>query len=238
MNQQYIADLFSEQVDRALRGEPPTSSLFGDKGLQEMLGLANELAGVRFQASPKAQAAFQNQLGGWFGPTHTGGAPRPKHGRWNTMMSGKLLALIISILITITTGLVSIVIVILVVIRGFIPGLPTQTPTPAYTATPPVTETATPLPSTTSTLLPTETLTATPVASPTIASTIDTIEAITVVVTIEIDVRDILPGLPPGDGGHHDDDDDDDDDGHHDHDRGHGNDPDHDDDDNPGRDDD
>jgi len=231
VNEQQSADFFSEQVGRLLRGEPTLPAPAGDEGLQDILGLANELAEVRFQASPGAQAAFQQQLEGWFGPKHTGGAPRPKHGRWNTM-SGKLLALIISILVTVSTGAIAVVITILVVIRGFMPGGPTVTPTPTLSSTPPVTQTATPVPSLTATVVPTQTVTGTLVASPTVASTVDTIEAITVVVTIEIGIDELVPGLLPGDHGDHDDDD------HDDHDRGHGNDPDHHDEDNPGHDDD
>jgi hypothetical protein len=53
-----------------------------------------------------------------------------------------------------------------------------------------------------------------------------------VIVTIEIEIGDLIPGLPPlDDDGDHDDED------SGDHNRGHGNDPDHDDEDNPGRDD-
>jgi hypothetical protein len=62
------------------------------------------------------------------------------------------------------------------------------------------------------------------------------IDVITVAITIEIEIGDLIPGLMPGDDGDHDDEgngrggDD-----YHDHNRGHGNDPDHHDEDNPGR---
>lgn len=235
MNEQGLADRFSQQVDHLLGGEPPTVSP-GDEGLRELLSLAEELARVGFQASPAAQAAFQGQLERWSGPTNGPRTPVTKFGRRN-IMSGKLLAVIISILVTVTSGAIAVVVAILVVIRGGIPAVPASTPTPTLTDTPSITTTVSPSPSVTSTMVPTETVTATVVPSPTITGTVDTIDTITVVVTIEIDIGDLVPGLPPGDGGDDDDDGDGDhhDDDYHDHNRGHGNDPDHHDEDNPGR---
>jgi hypothetical protein len=68
------------------------------------------------------------------------------------------------------------------------------------------------------------------------ASTVDMIDAITVVITIEIEIDDLIPGLMPGEDGDYENEDN----GHggddyHDHNRGHDNDPDHHDEDNPGR---
>jgi len=233
VNEQQSADLFSQQLDRLVHGEPPTPPSPGDEGFQELLSLAGELSQVRFQASPIAQAAFQSQLESWFGPGSGPTISGPKYGRWNTM-PGKLIALIVSILIAVTIGALTLVIAIMVVIRAVIPGATHGTPTPTLTGTPPATATTTPVSSLTSTPVASGTVTSTVVASPTIVSTIDTIDTITVVVTIEVDVDDLVPGQMPHDRDDQDDDDDDHD-GYHDHNRGHGNDPDHHDEDNPGR---
>ena len=237
MNEQQSADLFSQQLDRLLQGQTPTPPPPGDEGFQELLSLADELSQVSFQAGPIAQAAFQSQLESWFGPGSGPTIPGPKYGRWNTM-AGKLIALIVSILVAVAIGALTLVIAILVVIRAVIPGVTPGTPTPTLTGTPPATATTTPVSSLTSTPVASGTVTSTLMPSPTIVSTIDTIDTITVVVTIEIDIDDLVPGQLPHDGGDHDDDDDDDDDDHNgyqDHNRGHGNDPDHHDEDNPGR---
>ncbi len=70
MNEQQLADLFSEQIERMLAGktvEAPAAEL------SELLNLGQQLHQVRFQAGPTAQAAFQAQLAGWFGPTGAAG---------------------------------------------------------------------------------------------------------------------------------------------------------------------
>ena len=64
MNEQQLADLFTEQIDRMLRGESPPAAPV--KELQELTPLAQHLSQVSFQASPVAQAAFQGQLTSWF----------------------------------------------------------------------------------------------------------------------------------------------------------------------------
>lgn len=66
MNEQQLADLFSEQIDRMLGGQP-SGMADGLEGLQDLLTLGEQLSQVRFQASPAAQVAFQTQLTGWFG---------------------------------------------------------------------------------------------------------------------------------------------------------------------------
>jgi hypothetical protein len=224
MNEQEAADLFSEQVDCLLRGEtPPVPS--GDDELQGLLTLAKELSHARFQPSPAGQAAFQSQLGDWFGATPEGTSSGPKTGRWN-MMSGKLFALILSIFITVVTAVATVVIAIVVVVHGVFSGTP-RTPTPIPDTLPP-SPTVVATSSLTSTVVPTGTLT--PTITP-LPGSIDTIETITVVVTVDIRGDDLIPGQPPGgDGGHHDGHDED----SGDHNRGHGNDPDHHDEDNPG----
>ncbi|HEX9925237.1 MAG TPA: hypothetical protein VGD99_21450 [Anaerolineae bacterium] len=74
MNEQELADLFSEQVDRLLQGEaldvPPDT---GD--LQELLNLVGPSTTQSvFQATSATQAAFQSQLANWFGLAN-GGSP-------------------------------------------------------------------------------------------------------------------------------------------------------------------
>lgn len=64
MNEQQQAELFSEQIDRILGGEP----INGDGDLP-LLSLGQQLSQLNFQATPVAQAAFQSQLVGWFGAT-------------------------------------------------------------------------------------------------------------------------------------------------------------------------
>jgi hypothetical protein len=224
VNEQEAADFFSEQVDRLLRGETPPVPSGGDD-LQGLLTLAKELSHARFQPSPAGQAAFQSQLGAWFGAMPEGTSPGPKTGRWN-MMSGKLFVLILSIFITVVTAVATVVIAIVVVVHGVFSGTPRiSTPIPETTSLSPTVVATSSL---TSTVVPTGTLT--PSATP-LPGTIDTIEAITVVVTVDIQIDDLVPGLPPGgDEDHHDDHNGD----FHDHNRGHGNDPDHHDEDNPG----
>ncbi len=67
MNEQQIADRFSKQVDRLLAGESPVAKP-GAEPFSELLNLSQQLTQVNFQAGPAAQAAFQNQVGSWFGP--------------------------------------------------------------------------------------------------------------------------------------------------------------------------
>lgn len=66
MNEQQLADLFSEQLDHLLQGReatlPPEA---GD--LQELLGLGQQLTQTGFQPSAAVQATFLAQLTAWFG---------------------------------------------------------------------------------------------------------------------------------------------------------------------------
>lgn len=64
MNEQQLADLFSEQLDQMLAGKTIESPV---EELSSLLNLGQQLTQVRFQASPAAQAAFQGQMAGWFG---------------------------------------------------------------------------------------------------------------------------------------------------------------------------
>lgn len=74
MNEQELADLFSEQVDRLLQGEAP--DVPPDTGdLQELLDLVGHSTTQSvFQATSATQAAFQSQLANWFGLAN-GGSP-------------------------------------------------------------------------------------------------------------------------------------------------------------------
>jgi hypothetical protein len=231
VKEQEVADLFSEHIDCLLRRETPPIPSGGDD-LPELVSLAKQLSQVRFQASPAAQAAFQSQLGAWFGPTSEGTrlGLKPKPRRWN-MLSGKVFVLILSVVVTVVTAVTAVVIAIVVVVSGAVSGetpAPTAIPTQSPTAVPPISTTVTATSPLTPTVVPTEPLTPTITPPPTLPSTIDTIQTITVVVTVEIRVDDLIPGLPPaGDNGHDDGD-------AGDHNRGHGNDPDHHDEDNPG----
>lgn len=65
MNEQQLADLFSEQLDRLLQGQEVT--LPAEAGeLHELLGLGQQFAQISFQPSVAAQAAFVAQLIAWF----------------------------------------------------------------------------------------------------------------------------------------------------------------------------
>lgn len=66
MNEQQLADLFSEQLDRMLQGQEPTlPANSGD--VPDLLNLSRQFGQINFQPSAAAQAAFQSQLAGWFG---------------------------------------------------------------------------------------------------------------------------------------------------------------------------
>lgn len=67
MNEQQLADIFSEQLDLLLQEQPvnlPAQAV----DLQGLLGLGQQFAQVQFQPSAAAQAAFQGQLATWFTP--------------------------------------------------------------------------------------------------------------------------------------------------------------------------
>ncbi|GAB4456928.1 MAG: hypothetical protein Kow0031_37950 [Anaerolineae bacterium] len=70
MNEQQLADIFSEQLDLLLNEQPVTLPAEAAE-LQELLGFGQQFAGVQFQPSAAAQAAFQGQLATWF-PTGAG----------------------------------------------------------------------------------------------------------------------------------------------------------------------
>jgi uncharacterized membrane protein YgcG len=73
MNEQQVADLLSEQIDRLLGGEP-AADIAGVEDLPELLRLGQQLSELDFQPGPAAQAAFLDQLTHWFGSTNGGAA--------------------------------------------------------------------------------------------------------------------------------------------------------------------
>jgi len=66
MNEQQVADLCSEQLDRLLAGGPVVDSPDIDD-LPELLTLGQQLSQVCFQPTPALQAEFRGQLAMWFG---------------------------------------------------------------------------------------------------------------------------------------------------------------------------
>ena len=68
MNEQQMADLFSEQLDRLIAGEANVD-IPGVADIPGLMTLGQQLSEVTFEPTPAAQAAFQNQLTTWFGPS-------------------------------------------------------------------------------------------------------------------------------------------------------------------------
>jgi uncharacterized membrane protein YgcG len=162
MNEQQLADLFSEQLDHLLQGE--ASMLPPEAGeLQELLEIIGQpISQVQFQASPTAQAAFQSQLTGWFGPAN-GGVPMT--------ILGLTKAWFVTILITIITvglggGFVALIITSILIFGPVsqVPASPTPNGTVAATVS------ATPVVSPTGTVTATVVATTTP--QPTVTSTV------------------------------------------------------------------
>jgi len=67
VNEQQVADLFSEQIDRLLGGEA-VAEVPGIDDWPELVTIGEQLSQVGFQPTPVAQAAFDSQLATWFGP--------------------------------------------------------------------------------------------------------------------------------------------------------------------------
>ena len=75
MNEQRLADLFSEQIDRLLQDQPPDvmpDDVDSSDELQELLELGSQISQTQFQASDAAQVTFQSQLKRWFDLTNGG----------------------------------------------------------------------------------------------------------------------------------------------------------------------
>jgi hypothetical protein len=143
MNEQELADLFSEQLDRMLEGQTPQVGGDADE-LTQLFDLGNQLSQTQFQAGAVAQTAFQSLLAGWFG-IHSGGT---------SMILGLTKTWFIGIIISVITVVTGVVVVGVLAVRLFIvrtgeplPITPTViavvTETPTATATTSVTEAAT-----------------------------------------------------------------------------------------------
>ncbi len=142
MEEQQLADLFSEQVDRMLDGEstaiPPNA-----EDLQELLDIVGQSTSqTEFQAGSAAQETFQSQLADWFGLAN-GGSPMTILG-----LSKIWFISIVVVIITVITG-AGLITVIATSISVFsasssLPPTPTPTFTPTSTPTPTLTPTPTP----------------------------------------------------------------------------------------------
>ncbi len=164
MNEQELADLFSEQIDRMLQGERPDVPAEVDD-LPELLALGDQISQTQFQASSTAQAMFQSQLASWFGLIN-GGSPMTILG----LTKAWFVSIIVTAMAVVTgTGLIAVI-----VIKSFISG-----PVSALPASPTTTVTATEV--------ATGTVTATTVASGTlITPTMTTQPELTPTVTAEL----------------------------------------------------
>jgi hypothetical protein len=74
VNEEQLAELFLEQVDRLLGGEA-VADVPGLDDWSELATLGQQLSQVDFQPRPVVQAAFNSQLASWFGPPAGGSAP-------------------------------------------------------------------------------------------------------------------------------------------------------------------
>ena len=133
MNEQQLADLFSEQLDRLFQDEPTTlPSEAGD--LPELLEIIGQsTTQTHFQAGPAAQAAFQSQLASWFGSLATNG------GSLMTILGlSKIwfLAIISTIVIVGGAGLIAVVVATAIFIGPVVQVPSTTEPTGEATAEP------------------------------------------------------------------------------------------------------
>ena len=71
VDEQQVADLFSQQLDRLIAGEAAVE-IPGTEDLAQLLSLGQQLSRVNFQPGLTAQAIFQSQVNGWFEPTGGG----------------------------------------------------------------------------------------------------------------------------------------------------------------------
>lgn len=155
MNEQQLADLFSEQLDRLLAGEPTHLPADADD-LPELLKIIGQpTTQTHFQASAAAQAAFQSQLTGWFGIVANGGAPMTILG----LSKIWFISLVVAVVTVVGgAGIITVIATSIFVFRGGpIVSVPTNTPTPQGT----LTVTASPAASTT----------VTPAGTPTVITT-------------------------------------------------------------------
>ncbi|MBE7555900.1 MAG: hypothetical protein HS126_33015 [Anaerolineales bacterium] len=164
MNEQQLADLFSEQLDRLLAGE--AIDLPAEAGdLPELLEIIGQpTTQTHFQASSAVQAAFQSQLVGWFGLAN-GGTPMAILG----LSKIWLISIVIAVITVITgAGIIAVITTSIFISRsGPVVYVPTKTPTAQGT----LTVTASPVASTTVTPAGTPTVISTPVPTAVITGT-------------------------------------------------------------------
>lgn len=162
MNEQELADLFSEQIDRMLQGERPDIPAEVDD-LPELLALGNQISQTQFQASSTAQAMFQSQLASWFGLINGGSL---------MTILGLTKAWFVSIIVTAIAVVTGTGLIAVIVIKSFISGpvsvLPASS-TPTVTATEVSTGTVTATTVASGTLI-TPTMTTQPELTPTVTA--------------------------------------------------------------------
>lgn len=88
MNEQQLADLFAEQIDRLLLGEEVSVPAEAAE-LNELLALGQQLGQVQFQANAAAVASFEGQLATWLKGT---GMPAAVPGIPKTLLMGLVAA--------------------------------------------------------------------------------------------------------------------------------------------------
>lgn len=190
MNEQQLADLFSEQLDRLLEDEPTSfPSEAGD--LPELLEIIRQpTTQTHFQASTAAQAAFQSQLAGWFGLAANGGTAVTILG----LSKVWFITIVIAIITVVAgTGIIAVIATSIFIFTGRpVAHVPARTPTAQGT----LTVTASPVASTTvtppgmPTVIPTAVITGTPTVTPTAVITGTPTVTPTAIITG-------TPGVPP-----------------------------------------
>ena len=128
MNEQELADLFSEQLDRMFRGE--STYIPDDAGeVQELLNLVGQPSvNTKFQAGAAAQATFQNQMASWFG-LFNGGTPMAILG----LSKLWFFAIVTTIVVVAGAGLVAVFTTSYLIFSPVAVVVPTATPTEEVT---------------------------------------------------------------------------------------------------------
>lgn len=136
MNEQELADLFSEQLDRMIRGE--STSIPADAGeVQELLNLVGQPSvNAQFQAGSTAQVAFQHQMASWFGLLN-GGIPMTILG----LSKIWFFSIVTAIVVVIGTGFVAVLTTSYFVFGPVAAVPPTEEATPEESATPEISPT-------------------------------------------------------------------------------------------------
>ena len=161
MNEQELADLFSEQIDGMLQGQTPNAGS-GIEDLSELLTLGDQLSQTQFQAGAGAQAAFHSQLANWFGLAN-GGSPMTILG----LSRAWFISIVVTTVVIVGLGFIAVMVSTVVVAGPIVelPVWPTEEPTAEPTGEP--TEEPTAEPTEEPTAEPTGEPTAEPTAEPT-----------------------------------------------------------------------